>query len=255
MNVLLSFCIITNFFKGNTAPREDLSNVHDNSVDGWNDAVYSAVKVLIFDFDGTIADSFEAVWTISNKLAAEFGYPITQADDITQLKNLSSKEIIKQSKLSPFKIPFLVRRLRQELSHEIPYLQTFLGMAPVLRSLQKRGDRLGIVTSNSRENVVAFLTAQNLLEVFDFVESGLALFGKDRVIQRVVRRRRLNLADVIYVGDETRDIEAARKIGIPIISVTWGFNSSQALAAESPDFLICQPEELLQIATGNDGCL
>ncbi|MCY7392272.1 MAG: HAD hydrolase-like protein, partial [Leptolyngbyaceae cyanobacterium CAN_BIN12] len=80
------------------------------------------MKVIIFDFDGTIADSFEAVWNISNKLAAEFGYPVTQAGDITQLKNLSSKEIIKQSQLSPLKIPFLVRRLRKELSREIPHL-------------------------------------------------------------------------------------------------------------------------------------
>ncbi|MEX0269583.1 HAD-IA family hydrolase [Leptolyngbyaceae cyanobacterium UHCC 1019] len=210
------------------------------------------MKVIIFDFDGTIADSLEAVWKISNQLAAEFGYPVTQADDINQLKNLSSKEIIKLSKLSPLKIPFLVRRLRQELSYEIPHLQTFPGMSLALRSLQYQGNRLGIVTSNSRENVVAFLAAQTLLDVFDFVESGLALFGKDKVIQRVVKRQRLNLADVIYVGDETRDIEAAQKIGIPIISVTWGFNSSQALAKENPDFLISQPEELLQIATGND---
>ncbi len=213
-------------------------------------ALFPVVKVIIFDFDGTIADSFEAVWQISNKLAAEFGYPVTRADDITQLKNLSSKEIIKQSKLSPLKVPFLVRRLRKELSREIPHLQTFPGMEPVLRSLQQRGDRLGIVTSNSRENVAAFLIAQNLLNIFDFVESGLALFGKDKVIRRVVKRKRLNLPDLIYVGDETRDIEAARKIGIPIISVTWGFNSSQALAAENPDFLIHQPEELLQAVKG-----
>ena len=215
-------------------------------------ALFLAVKVIIFDFDGTIADSFAAVWKISNNLAAEFGYPVTQANDITQLKNLSSKEIIKQSKLSPLKIPFLVRRLRKELSREIPYLRTFPGMEPVLRSLKQRGDRLGIVTSNSRENVAAFLTAQNLLDVFDFVESGLALFGKDKVIQRVVKRQRLNLADLIYVGDETRDIEAARKIGIPILSVTWGFNSSQALAAENPDFLIHHPEELLQATKVNE---
>jgi phosphoglycolate phosphatase len=204
------------------------------------------VKVIIFDFDGTIADSFDAVWQISNRLAAEFGYPVTRPDDISQLKNLSSKEIIKQSKLSPLKIPFLVRRLRKELSREIPHLQMFPSMEPVLRSLKQQGHCLGIVTSNSRENVLAFLSAQNLADLFDFVESGLALFGKHKVLLRVVKRQGLDLADMIYVGDETRDIEAARKIGIPIISVTWGFNSSEALAAENPDFLIHQPEELLE---------
>jgi phosphoglycolate phosphatase-like HAD superfamily hydrolase len=137
--------------------------------------------------------------------------------------------------------------LRRELSREIPHLQLFAGMKPVLRSLKQQGNHLGIVTSNSRENVVAFLTAQALPDIFDFVESGLTLFGKDKVLQRVVKQQRLNPADMIYVGDETRDIEAARKMGIQIISVTWGFNSEQALAAENPDFLIHQPEELLQV--------
>ncbi len=205
------------------------------------------MKVIIFDFDGTIADSFAAVLKITNQLATEFGYTPARPEDVPRLKNLSSREIVRQSKVSPFKLPFLLRRLRGELNREMDQLQPIAGMKTALLTLKQQGYSLGIVTSNSRENVVAFLKAQGLDTTFDFVGSGLALFGKGRVIQRILRQHRLDPKDVIYVGDETRDIEAARKIGIKVISVSWGYNSSQALAAESPDFLIHQPEELLQV--------
>lgn len=204
------------------------------------------MKVIIFDFDGTIADSFEAVLRISNQLAAEFGYPVTRSEDVYHLKNLSSREIIRRSKLSPFKIPFLLRRLRRELKQEISQLKPIPGMKAVLRSLKQQGNQLGIVTSNSCENVRAFLDAQGLTDVFDFIGSGLMLFGKGRIIQRILKQYNLDRATVVYVGDETRDIEAAHRIGIQIISVSWGFNSSQVLAAANPDVLIHQPEELLQ---------
>lgn len=205
------------------------------------------VKVIIFDFDGTIADSFETVLKISNQLALEFGYPTAEPEAIEQLKNMSSREIVRRSKISPWRMPFLLRRLRQELNQEMGQLDLIPGMKAALLGLQQRGDRLGIVTSNSQENVNEFLANQELEAVFDFVCSGWTLFGKGRVIQRVLRQHQLNSADVWYVGDETRDIEAARKIGIKIIAVTWGFNSPQALAAEHPDFLIQHPSQLLQV--------
>lgn len=205
------------------------------------------MKVIIFDFDGTIADSFAAVLKITNRLAAEFGYAPARPEDIPRLKNLSSREIVKQSRVSPFKLPFLLRRLRGELNREMDQLEPIAGMKPALLALKQQGYSLGIVTSNSCENVIAFLKAQGLDTIFDFVGSGLALFGKAQVIQRILRQHRFNPKDVMYVGDETRDIEAARKIGIKVISVSWGYNSSQALAAENPDFLIHHPEELLQV--------
>lgn len=205
------------------------------------------MKVLIFDFDGTIADSFEVIVRLANRLALEFGYPVVQPDEIATLQNLSSREIVRQSGIPPWKFPFLLRRLQRELNQEIGQLQLIPGMQETLLALHQRGDRLGIVTSNSCANVYAFLAAQNLTPAFEFVDSGLSLFGKGRIIQRVLHQHRLNPAEVLYVGDETRDIEAAHHIGIPVVAVTWGFNSRQALAAAQPDYLIDQPQALLHL--------
>jgi len=210
-------------------------------------AYFKALNVIIFDFDGTIADSLEAVLSISNRLAPKFGYPITHPEEVEQLKNLSSREIIKRSKIASFKIPFLLLQFRAELNREIYQLKLIPGIKTALLSLKQQGNRLGIVTSNSCKNVNLFLTIHELEDVFDFVGSGLALFGKGRVIQRLLNQQLIDRAMAVYVGDETRDIEAARKIGIKMIAVSWGFNSRQALAAENPDYLIDRPEALLSI--------
>lgn len=201
-------------------------------------------KVIIFDFDGTIADSFDAVFNISNRLADEFGYPHTALEDVHKLKSLSSREILRRSKVPFFKLPFLLRRLRIELNREIAGLQPIPGIKEALLELKHQGHHLGIVTSNSRQNVMAFLKAQMMDDLFDFIDSGLTLFGKGRIIQQILRQNRIDPANVIYVGDETRDVEAARKIGIKVIAVCWGFNSCDVLAAQNPDALILQPAEL-----------
>ncbi|XHX80419.1 MAG: HAD hydrolase-like protein [Stenomitos frigidus ULC029] len=202
-------------------------------------------KTIIFDFDGTIADSFDTVFAISNRLAAEFGYPITPLEDVKALKNLSSQEILRRSKVPFVKLPFLLRRLRVELNQEIAGLQPIAGIKEALLDLKQQGHHLGIVTSNSRQNVIAFLAAQDMRDVFDFVDSGLTLFGKGRIIQKILRHNRIDPATTIYVGDETRDVEAARKIGIKVIAVCWGFNSCEVLGAQKPDFLINTPAELV----------
>jgi phosphoglycolate phosphatase len=210
------------------------------------------VNVIIFDFDGTIADSFSAFVEITNRLALEYGFPQISPADLAHLRNLSSKEVLNQSKVSRLRLPFFLRRFRREFNHKVCHLKPIPGMKEALQALKHRGDRLGIVTSNSEENVRGFLQAQGLEDLFDFVGGGLPLFGKERVLRRIIRQRHLNPAQVIYVGDETRDVEAAKKSEIRVVAVGWGFNTSQALARHQPDFLIQHPQELVDCLSPQD---
>jgi phosphoglycolate phosphatase-like HAD superfamily hydrolase len=211
----------------------------------FTSASVTSVKLIIFDFDGTIADSFAAIVAIANRLAAEYGYPRVNPEDVKRLQNLTSREIVRQSKVPLVQLPFLLLRIRRELNQEIHQLRVFPGLVDALLTLKQQGYRLGIVTSNSEANVRAFLAAQNLVYLFDFVDTGLTLFGKHRVIRRLLKRHRLDPAITLYVGDETRDVEAARKIPIPVIAVSWGFSSRQILAAQQPDAIIDHPEQLV----------
>jgi phosphoglycolate phosphatase len=204
-------------------------------------------KVIIFDFDGTIADTVDALVSIANRLAIEFGYiPITH-QELTLLKNLTAREIIHYSGISLFKIPFLVKRVKTELKDKIPELRPINGMQECLIELKKKEYRLGIITSNSQDNVTEFLKNHELQDLFEFIYSGITIFGKTTIINNVLKQKQLKAQTVIYVGDETRDIEASKKANIKVVAVTWGFNSSEALAKQNPDFLIHQPSELLGI--------
>ena len=203
-------------------------------------------KVIIFDFDGTLADTIDILLSITNRLSAEFGFKSATKEELAQLSNLNSWQILQYSGISIFKFPLLIRRLKAELHSEVPQIQLFPGIKEVLLELKKRGFQLGIITSNSRENVLGALEKNGLQDTFTFIYSG-STFGKHKVINKWLRIENIHTEKVVYVGDEIRDIDAAKKTGIKVIAVGWGFNSPQALAAQNPNFLIERPQELIEI--------
>lgn len=208
-----------------------------------------SIKVILFDFDGTLADTFDAIVRITNDLAGEFGYKPTTLEDIAILRNLSSREIVKKSGVSIFKIPFILKRVKNRLHNNIQQINSISGIRETLWELKNNGRILGILTSNSEDNVSFFLKKHNMQEFFSFIYSESTLFSKHRVIRKFLNQNNLKPEEVIYVGDETRDVEACKKISIKVIAVSWGFNSREALARHNPDFLIDAPSELLEVVS------
>jgi phosphoglycolate phosphatase-like HAD superfamily hydrolase len=205
------------------------------------------VKVIMFDFDGTLADTLDTLVTITNRLALEFGYKPTAPEQLAQIRNLSSREIVMQSGISIFKIPFLLKKIKGNLHNEIQYLNSIPGIKEALIQLKYEGNILGILTSNSEENVRIFLNKQGMEELFSFVYSETTLFSKHKIIRKFMKENYLSSEEIVYVGDETRDIESSKKIPIKVIAVSWGFNSREVLAKHKPDFLIHKPSELIEV--------
>jgi phosphoglycolate phosphatase len=207
----------------------------------------SIVKTMFFDFDGTIADTLEQFVNIVNRLAIEFGYRVTSPEEVDRLRQLSSQDILKVSAIPLWQIPFLIRRLKKELNREIQFLTPIPGMKTTLQQLKARGIKLGILTSNSQENVAKFLQQNGMEDLFERVYTGSSILGKDKVLRKILRQENLQPQELVYVGDETRDIDAAGKSGVRAIAVGWGFNSPRALAAHRPDFLVREPRELMEV--------
>lgn len=205
------------------------------------------VKVIIFDFDGTIADTLDTIVNILNSLSDEFGYKKASQEDLECYKNLRPHQIIQQSGVSIFKLPSLVRKVKFMLKGEIQQISPIARIKEVILELKNQGNQLGIITSNSKENVSIFLRSNEFQEIFDFIYSGTTLMGKSKVLKSFLKKQNLKPEEVVYVGDETRDIDAAKKSHVKIIAVSWGFNSQKVLAEHSPDFLIEQPDELLEV--------
>lgn len=206
------------------------------------------MTTLIFDFDGTLADSLEAIVEISNRLAPQYGLKPATAAELVQFRDLSADQFIRRSNIPLLKLLRLLRRMRRELQAKVPELDPIEGIEPMLMALHAQGHNMGIVTSNSFGNVQMFLAIHGLESYFQFIQGGVPLFGKGRVLRQLMRQRRLVPSKTLYVGDETRDIDASRRIGLRVVAVSWGFNSRQALERHQPHFLIDSPAQLLEVA-------
>ncbi len=205
-----------------------------------------AKKVIIFDFDGTIADTLDSIANIVNCLSDEFGWEKLKQEDMDRLRNKESKEVIKDLGIPMIKLPSVGKKIKAELNKKIEYVQPVSGIEEALLELKKTGYTLGILTSNSKDNVSKFLKKNNL-DFFDFIHSENSIFGKSKLIKVLLKNLKIRPEEAIYVGDEVRDIEAAKKTNINVIAVSWGFNSKQILEKQNPDFLIDKPGQLVEI--------
>lgn len=200
-------------------------------------------KTVLFDFDGTIADTFVLVQSIFKKLSTEIGYKEPTDEEIELLRTKSPQEAMKAIGFSPLKLPLLIYRVKKEMHKHMLDVKPIKGIEKALVELKKHQYSLGIVTSNNQKNVYAFLEKNNM-DLFDFIQTENNIFGKARVLSKVLNEHAIKKIDAIYVGDEIRDIQAAKKVAIKIISVTWGFNEKNALQTFHPDALLDTPQAL-----------
>lgn len=185
------------------------------------------MKAVIFDFDGTIADTFPYVEEIVNRLAPKYGYKKFTHDEFIGLRDLSLREIVSKYKISYFTLSRMVLDAHKNVATKIDEAKTFTGVRELFEDLHKKGVLVAIVSTNSKQNILRFLTKNNL-EV-DAVLTSFLPFGKAKKINKFLRNQKISKNDAVYIGDEVRDIEAGQEIGIGVISVTWGYNSAKVL--------------------------
>lgn len=203
-------------------------------------------KIFIFDFDGTIADTHHFIVKIANELAPEYGYKTIDWDEVEALRDKTAKEIISHLGVPVLKIPAILSRAKLIFNQRVDDVQLIDGLHDVLHELHNRGFLMGIVSSNAADNIERFLKNHDL-KVFDFLHSTVKIWSKHHSLAKLIKSRKFEHDKVLYIGDETRDISAAKKCGIRSVAVTWGYNSRKALAANTPDFLVESPPQLLEL--------
>ena len=202
---------------------------------------------FLFDFDGTIADSFALGVEIINKLAPKHNITPFSEQELHELRSIPTHKAIKKLRIPLYKLPVLIPLFLHEFKHVLPRLKPFPTIRESLIEIREAGFGMALLTSNSVENVTQFLVQHDMF-FFDWIEGGSGLFNKQSSINRQIKRHKLSRESLIYVGDETRDINAAKKCRIKIISVTWGFHTPQVLASYDPDYLIDEPGQIIEIA-------
>ncbi|MFO0813374.1 MAG: HAD-IA family hydrolase [Gemmatales bacterium] len=206
-------------------------------------------RLVLWDFDGTLADSMAISLTIINRLALQYRFkPIT---DPYSVRKMTVRKFMKEHKIGFLKLPRITKAFQQALRQEIEKVPLYPGLIRVLKQTHAAGVRHAILSSNSPENIQAFLLTHGITEYFEFTAGCFKLLGKARGIKRVIKQHKIPKKEVLYVGDEVRDVAAAHKAGIDVAAVSWGINDWNTLAAEEPTHQVATPEELLVVATSN----
>jgi phosphoglycolate phosphatase len=198
----------------------------------------------IFDIDGTLVDSEKLVIRAIVFSASLLGYHLTPSD-MTLFRQVGTKKFLLIKKIPLLTAIFIDFLSQVYKSRHLQEIKTFPEIYHLLSQLKKTGKTVGVISSNKFWLIGKILQSCQLID-FDFV-SHAGLFNKSVYIKKILKKYHLNPTETLYVGDEVRDIEAARQAGVKVASVTWGFNSRAALSKYSPDYIINHPQDLLTI--------
>ncbi len=203
-------------------------------------------KCVTFDFDGTIADTRAIFADIYNNCLTErYGGRKVAPEEFEKLRKFSLLEKMRYLKISPLKIPLFVKSARSEITKRLTEFPLFAGVDTVMKNLKEKGYTIAVISTNRKKNIRRFLELKNIT-VVDHIYSdiGASLFVKRRTIKRFLRKTGIPKSNFVYVGDELRDVEACRRVGVRIIAVAWGWDSIEAIKKGNPDFIADIPEDI-----------
>ncbi len=199
-------------------------------------------SLVIFDFDGTLADSVGFFRALLPELSQRFRFRLPAPEEQEAMRALPPRQIMRALAIPPWKLALIAMYVRRRARDSAAF-DLFPGARDLIAALAGAGIPVAIVSSNAKA-VVARALGPEISHLICAWSCGAAMFGKARHFRAVIRRTGADTQRVVGVGDETRDIEAAREVGMATVAVTWGFAPEELLRASGPDFLFDQMGDL-----------
>jgi phosphoglycolate phosphatase len=206
-------------------------------------------KLVVFDFDGTLADSLGWFIGALDELAPRHGFRRVTAAEIEMLRGRDSRAIMRYLGVPRWKLPIIAADLRRRAAAEVASIGLFDGVGHVLDALHRHGTTCGIVSSNAETTVRRVLGPERAGRI-PFYECGVELFGKAKRFRRLMKRAGAIAGETIFIGDERRDIEAAQAVGAAAGAVTWGVATRELLARCTPTMMFDHPGEIVSAVAG-----
>jgi phosphoglycolate phosphatase len=202
-------------------------------------------ELIIFDFDGTLADT--AGWFLDTlpELAQRHRFRCPAPEEIERLRGRPTRDVLAALRIPQWRLPMIARDLRRLAKRDADRMRLFNGVPSVLTDLSRSALKLAVVSSNGEENIRAVLGPH--AAAIDSFACGASLGGKARLLHRVRRGFGTRFDRSIYVGDELRDLAAARSARMRSASVGWGYGSPAALLRQGPDHFFSRPADLASL--------
>jgi len=202
-------------------------------------------SLVIFDLDGTLVDSFPWFLRNVNDVADRFGFRRVAEGEVEALRHASTREILSRLEVPLWKLPVIARHMRRLKAEQAASIALFDGADTMLRTLAAAGLRLALVSSDSEAN--ARVKLGEAAALFSDFDCSASVFGKPAKFRRILRRAAIDATQAIAIGDETRDIEAARAAGIACGAVTWGYAAPKALKVLGLDLVFDRMDDIARV--------
>jgi phosphoglycolate phosphatase len=203
-------------------------------------------KLIIFDFDGTLADSFPWFVQMVNAVAIKYKFKQIAPEEIDGLRSLSALQLVQHLEIPLWKMPMIANHVRQQMTQDREGITRFAGVDQMLARLHQTGVTLALVTSNADENVRHVLGEENLA-LMSYIECDVSMFGKRARYRKILKQSGVRASETLSIGDEIRDIEASTQERIPFGAVTWGYTHIDALKAHAPAEVFTQVDDILKL--------
>jgi len=203
-------------------------------------------QLVIFDFDGTLADSYPWFLSIFDELAIRFKLPRLEKSALEQLRKVDIHHISREFKIPIWKMVRIGSHVQKKMASQIENIRLVDGMQMVLDKLIGMGIKMAVVSSNDEQNIRQVLGPDNAAHFVAF-ECGVSIFGKKAKFEKVLKKTNTQPGQALCLGDEVRDLKSAQQAGIAFGAVTWGYTAAEMFQTHAPDALFNRPEEILKL--------
>lgn len=203
------------------------------------------MKLFLFDFDGVLVDSLDVYEKTVTDCLKKINQPFTRGrEEFLELfeGNFYESLIKKGIELDAF-MRASVDILAQVKIADVKPVES---VAPIVKELQK-DHCLIVISSNETASIREALKLFNYDEYFQEILGSDFMLSKKEKILYAIKKYGVEPKDIYYIGDTTGDIKEGKEAGVKTVAVTWGWHNKEKLAAEKPDYLFNEPQELIQL--------
>jgi phosphoglycolate phosphatase-like HAD superfamily hydrolase len=207
------------------------------------------MALIIFDFDGVLADTLDDLIQFGQEVCDELGIKhAVRKEDLSNLEIMSFVSFGRACEVPEHRIDEFVQSCLKRFAAKKSPPAIFNGLSTIIRNFSIK-NKLAIITTNSSQNVNAFLVEHGLDECIH------AVYGVDipgSKAQKISIAQNQFSADpklesVFMIGDSLSDIRAAKEASVTSVAVTWGHQSLEHLLRGDPDYVVRFPRELIEI--------
>jgi phosphoglycolate phosphatase-like HAD superfamily hydrolase len=207
------------------------------------------MALIIFDYDGVLADTLDDLLQFGQSACNQLGIKhVVTKDDLSNLEVMSFATYGRACEVPESLVDEFVRLCLNSFAEKHSPPAIFLGLDRVLRHLSIH-HKLAIVTTNSAQNVHAFLVTHRLdglIDVVYGVDTPGSKAQKISMVQDWLLENRKQ-ESVFMIGDSLSDVLAAKEASVTSVAVTWGHQSLEILRRGNPDYVVSLPHELIEV--------